>query len=89
MNSLVSALNTYRKEDIFIPKYNAYAFTAYNTLSNGPWSWYLEGAYKTPDAQNDPFAQTVLNQDTITGDRFIQKAGSVWYTNLSYAGEHF
>ncbi len=89
MNSLVSVLNTYGQDYIFIPKFNTYAFSAYNTLSKGAWSWYLEGAYKTPDAQNDPFAETIINQDTITGDRFFQKAGSVLYSNLSYAGDRF
>lgn len=89
MNSLVSVLNTYSADYVFIPKYNTYAFSAYNTLSKGAWSWYLEGAYKTPDAQNDPFAETIIREDTIVGDRFIQKSGTVFYSNLSYAGDRF
>lgn len=89
MNSLVSVLNTYGADYVFVPKYNTYAFSGYNTLSKGAFSWYLEGAYKTPDAQNDPFAETIIKGDTITGDRFIQKAGTVFYTNLSYAGDKF
>lgn len=86
MNSLVAALNTYPKEDAFIPKYNAFAFSAFNTLTAGPVSWYVEGAYKTPDAMNDPFGVIVRDGQPIVGDKFIKKAGSVLYTSLSYAG---
>jgi len=85
MNNLVATLNTYRKEDIFIPKFNTYAFSFYNSLTAGPFNWYLEGAYKTKDAFVDPFQNrvTVLG-DTILG-RFVQGQGTVFYTSLSYA----
>ncbi len=38
----------------FKPKYNVYAFTAYNTLTMGDFSLYLEGAVKTPEAIISP-----------------------------------
>lgn len=38
----------------FKPKYNVYAFTAYNTLTLGDFSFYLEGAVKTPEAIISP-----------------------------------
>ncbi len=85
MNSLVATLNTYPAEDIFVPKYNTYAFTAYNTLTAGAVSWYVEGAYKTKDAMNDPFGRIVRDSQTIIGDKFIQRSGSVLYSSLSYA----
>lgn len=85
MNALVSTLNTYSAEDAFVPKYNAYAFSLYNTLTKGAFTWYVEGAYKTPDAINDPFAETVFDGDTIVGDRFINESGTVLYTSLAYA----
>lgn len=85
MNSLVATLNTYPKEDIFVPKYNAYAFSAYNTLRAGPISWYLEGAYKTKDAINDPFGVIVRDTVATVGDKFINRSGSVLYTSVSYA----
>ncbi len=85
MNSLVAVLNTYPKEDAFIPKYNAFAFSLYNTLSAGPFSWYVEGAYKTPDNMNNPLGVLVRDGQPITGDKFIHKAGTVVYTSLSYA----
>lgn len=85
MNNLVATLNTYSAKDAFVPRYNAYAFTFYNTFSAGNFSWYLETAYKTKEAINDPFAQTVVAGDTVTGDRFINKAGSVLYSTVSYS----
>lgn len=85
MNNLVATLNTYRKEDIFIPKYSTYAFSAYNTMTAGPFSWYIEGAYKTKDVITDP----LLERETVSGDTvvgsFVQKTGTVLYSSLSYA----
>ncbi len=85
MNSLVATLNTYPAEDLFTPKYNAYAFTLYNTLSSGIFSWYVEGAYKTEDAMNDPFGVIVREDNEIIGDKFISESGSVLYSSLSLA----
>ena len=85
MNSLVATLNLYPDEDIFVPKYNAYAFTLYNTLSAGIFSWYVEGAYKTEDNMNDPFGVIVRNGQEVVGDKFILEPGSVLYTSLSVA----
>ncbi len=99
MNNLVATLNTYRKEDILQmfpdtlpggnagPSYNTYAVSFYNTLTAGPFAWYLEGAYKTKDVIVDPFEERVaVTGDTILG-RYINKAGSVIYTSLSYANK--
>ncbi len=86
MNSLVSTINTYPAEDIFVPKYNTYAFSLYNTLTAGPFSWYVEGAYKTDDNLNDPFGEIVRDSTVIVGDKFFLGTGSVLYSSLSYAG---
>ncbi|HFA47697.1 MAG TPA: hypothetical protein ENJ95_01620 [Bacteroidetes bacterium] len=87
MNNLVATLNTYRKEDIFIPKYSTYAFSVYNTLTAGPFSWYVEGAYKTEDTFNSPLEErTTVSGDTVVG-RFVQDAGTVFYTSLSYSAK--
>ena len=85
MNSLVATINTYTKEDAFVPNYNTYAFSAYNTLTAGPITWYLEGAYKTDDAINDPFGEIVRDSVVIVGDKFINEPGSVIYSSLSFA----
>ena len=85
MNSLVATLNTYRKDDIFIPRYNTYAFTFYNSLSAGALNWYVEAAYKTDDNFNDPWEERItVSEDTVVG-RFVQGTGSVLYTSVSYA----
>ncbi len=89
VNNLVATLNTYAKTDIFTPKYNTYAFSAYNTLTAGPISWYLEGAYKTADAFVDPFKERVsVSGDTVVG-RYVQGKGTVLYSSLSFAKSGF
>lgn len=60
-------------ESQFTPRYNTYAFTAYNTLSAGDFTWYIEGAYKTHEAINDYNA------------RLIDKPGNIVFSTLSYA----
>lgn len=87
MNALVASLNTYTPEEAFVPNYNSYAFSFYNTLSAGAFNWYLEAAVKTEDAINNPFASVVIDGDTTIGDRFINEPGSVLYSSLSYAGQ--
>lgn len=88
MNSLVATLNTYSKEDAFVPKYNTYAFSLYNTFTMGPWAWYVEGAYKTEDNLSDPFGTFVSADSTVTvGDKFYKAPGSVLYSSLSYANK--
>lgn len=85
MSNFVSTLNLYRAEDVFEPKYNTYAFSFYNTLTAGPFTWYVEGAYKTDDNLFDQFAERVTSTgDTVVG-KFIQEEGSVVYTSLSFA----
>ncbi|MBV6429487.1 MAG: hypothetical protein KIPDCIKN_04046 [Haliscomenobacter sp.] len=88
MNNLVATLNTYSPDYAFVPKYNAYAFSLFNTFSAGGLSWYVEGAYKTKETVNDAFAETIVNGDTIIGDRLINKPGTVVYSTLSYARQN-
>lgn len=52
MDNIVSTINNLPVSDRFIPKYNMYAFTAYNNLTYENLSWYVEGAYKTTEAIN-------------------------------------
>ncbi len=56
----------------FYPRYNTYAFSAYNNLTAGDFSWYIEGAYKTHEA---------IEKDNVLKDL----PGSVVYTTLGYA----
>lgn len=83
---VVAQINTYSEEEAFVPKYNTYAFTAYNQLSAGAWTWFVEGAYKTQEALFDPFAERVIEgqPEPVLG-RLVNSDGYVVYSSLSYA----
>lgn len=72
MDAVVATINTYPKADRFIPKYNQYAITAYNTLNYGNLSWYIEGAYKTQEA-------------IATKTALENRSGNVLYSTIGYA----
>ncbi len=59
--------------DRFVPRYNMYAGTVYNTLTVGGLSWYVEGSYKTHEA--------IRSFD----DMLIDREGNVVYSTLGYA----
>ncbi len=74
MDKIVGTINSQDSITRFVPRYNMYAFTAYNTLTAGDFSWYIEGAYKTHEAYVD------------TRDNILHDApGNVVYTTLGYA----
>ena len=87
MASLVSSLNTYGVDDIFVPVYNTYAFSAYNTLTAGRFNWYIEGAYKTEDNLVEPEGTRVspVTGDTLVGEKLFKAPGNFIYTSLNYA----
>ncbi len=72
MDAVVATINNQEITSRFVPKYNMYAYTLYNTLMAGDFSWYIEGAYKTNEAIL--IDQTLENQE-----------GNVIYTTLGYA----
>lgn len=95
VNRAASEMNRYRRLDSI--QYNCYAMTAYNTLSIGNFSWYLEGAYKTKDVIFNEFESLVtydtlangsINTDTINGI-LVNTDGYMAYTSLTYATEGF
>ncbi len=85
VNQLINALATYSKADSIGAKFNTFAFTAYNTLTAGKWTWYVEGAYKTPEVLFDPFAPKINRNGTVSEGKFINEAGRVLYSNIGYA----
>ena len=87
VNQVVSSLATYSKADSVGATYNTYAMTAYNTLSVGKWTWYVEAAYKTPEVMFDPFAQKFNRNGTVSDGKLINRSGSIIYSNLSFATE--
>ncbi len=78
MDLIVAQINTYSPIDSFIPKYNVYAATIYNTLSIKNWTWYIEGAYKSNEAIEDPYLS-----------RLVDRSGYVAYTSLGYSQKGF
>ncbi|HWB62857.1 MAG TPA: DUF6029 family protein [Chitinophagales bacterium] len=82
INQVVTAIETYDTMGRFVPKYNTYAFTVYNTLSAGDFTWYVEGAYKTSEAIRN-------NEIRAVNDSLINSAGNCFYTSLNYAHQGF
>lgn len=73
INIIVAQINGYDLEDRFVPKYNMYAGSLYNTLTVKDVSWYIEYAQKTHEAIID------INNQLIDED------GKVIYSSLSYS----
>ena len=72
MDIIVSTINSQDTATRFVPRYNMYGFTAYNTLTAGNLSWYVEGSFKTHEA--------------ISKDNYLQDLeGNVIYSTLGYA----
>ena len=81
VNQIVNAIATYNPLDSIGAQYNTYAFTLYNTLSTGDFTWYAEGAYKTPDVIYNPF---VTAANGALG-KLINESGYTVYSSLAYA----
>lgn len=86
-DALAGTLSQYTPED-FVDSfpYNTVAFTLYNTLSAGRFSWYVEGAYKTEEVIYDNYASSTLWTGVESVGKFVLTDGYVFYTTLSYAG---
>ena len=78
MTSVAAAINAQDTALRFLPKYNMYAFTAYNTMVYKNLSWYVEGAYKTNEAI------TIVNQYDALFGKLADRAGNVVYTSVNY-----
>lgn len=73
MAAIINNVNAMPDNEKFIPKYNMFGFTFYNTLMAGNFTWYFEGAYKTKDEISDYEGNLIF------------KPGNVLYSTLSYA----
>jgi len=72
MASVAATINNQDTGSRFEPMYNMYAFTVYNTLTIGDFSWYAEGAYKTHEA-------------ILVNGGLIDKPGNLQFTTIGYA----
>ncbi len=86
VTQLLSTIATYTPQDTVSVRYNAYAFSAFNTLTAGNFTWYVEGAYKTPEVFFNPFLEKLNRNGEITLGKFVREPGTVLYTSVSYAG---
>ncbi len=82
---VVNTIASYTPQDSFSFKHNNYAFSIYNTLSYKGFSWYIEGAYKTRDVFNDPFAEKLNWTGDVSTGKLVGDEGNIVYTSLSYA----
>lgn len=89
MNQVIGVVAGYQESDRFKPKYNVYMASLYNTLSAGPVTWYIEGAYKTPDLFFNPFAKRERGTGGFGIGKYEFKEGFVGYTSLSWAIKGF
>ncbi|MFK7776263.1 MAG: DUF6029 family protein [Saprospiraceae bacterium] len=91
MGRVLTNLSSYRDPYRIPAKYNSYAFSVYNTLTAGPFTWYVEGAYKTNEVIWDPtFVWSRIEQSTgleipLLG-KYDFRDGNIIYTSLGYAG---
>ncbi len=79
MNQIVTDIGSYAPQDVFVPTYTSYAFTAYNTLNWKKLSWYVEGSYKTVEAVSTNNAKGVLEN----------KDGYNLFSSLGYSTKGF
>ncbi len=87
MDQVVSVLSSYTPQDSIGAKYNNFAFSAYNTLSAGRFTWYVEGAYKTPEVIFDPFEIKHNWNGTTSIGKFVMRPGNIVYSSVSYAAK--
>jgi hypothetical protein len=90
LDLLGDILGSYTPDD-FIDNVNCtnVAISLYNTLEAGPFSWYLEGAYKSPEPFYDLFASRSLWSGGESVGKFVLEPGYVIYSALNYAAKGF
>ncbi len=77
MDPVISTINALPEAERFVPRYNVYAATLYNTLNYKDLTWYVEAARKSEDV--------ILDQN----GKLINTNGSVYYTTIGYAPGKF
>lgn len=78
MDLIVANVQAYDTSQRFIPRYNTYVVSAYNTLNAGNFTWFVEGAYKTHEAIKD-----------ADGSTLIDRWGYAVYSTLTYTRSRF
>lgn len=89
IDQIVSAISSYQVADSIGAQYNTYAFSAYNTLTRGGFSWYIEGAIKSNDVFFNPFAARNLSGGTSAFGKLQNKPGTIIYSSVAFAKKGF
>jgi len=84
MNLVIDNVKTYLPQEQILPVYNVYLASFYNTLSYKTFTWYLEAAYKTPEAFFDAMEPRTEPSGVVTFGKFRKEAGSTLYSSLSF-----
>jgi hypothetical protein len=85
VSQIVNTISTYSRVDSIGANYNTFAYTAYNKLSAGPITWYIETAFKTKEVFFDPFVTKTNSNGSSSIGKLVRRPGSVLYTSLNYA----
>lgn len=90
MDLLADVLGSYTPDDFIdeVP-YSNIAIALYNTLQAGPFTWYVEGAYKSKEAFYDLYAPRSLWTGGESVGKFVLEPGYVVYSALNYANKGF
>jgi hypothetical protein len=83
VKQVVNTIATYLPQDSTDAQYNTYAFSLYNTMTAGNFTWYVEGAYKSKDVIFDLFAENARG----SLGKLVNEAGYTGYTSLSYGAK--
>jgi hypothetical protein len=85
IDGMVAEISTYQRADSIGVQYNTYSFAAYNTLTAGAFSWYIEGAAKSNDVFKDPFALRATSNGEPSYGKLQNKKGTIIYSSIAYA----
>lgn len=87
VEELIADLQTYTPVDSVGVSYNTYAISLYNTLTVNNFTWYLEGAYKSPELIFDPFADKTNWDGSTSKGKYVRNDGYILYSSMSYASK--
>ncbi len=86
---IANTLGTYPLPERFDLKYNTYAATLFNTLTAGDFTWFFEGAIKSPDVLNDAANVAGNNAGSEIQGKLYSGTGHTIYTSMAYATRKF
>ena len=89
MSDIIERVKFYQTNDRIDLQYNVFMYSLYNTMNVGPFSWYAEGNYKSPDVFFDPKAERLLLGGETSLGKLVTEPGTVFFTSVSYAAHGF